>query len=519
MIRIKEEESDEKQQEEKIKELKPSDYLFIMDWTEDSVDLQQPDVKVYPTEKIAAKYYNQAGDPAEDEVASAEKSTKMGVNDEIYDLIASGEWVDTRETDDSIQLNKYTSLDFYFERFNMNRTGYEYDNGLKGNIGLTSGGSYNGNNSNTGQIGNGVNGTGAEIRKKITEMAMTIVQEHRDGKACYSNDPRTIDHDKPQRIKGTKCGMTNPIGYDCTSMVSCCYKAAGLSDFYNGRTGQGNIAKNTLVQEVLKKGGKIWFADTEGMAQALPGDVLMTYKPAPLDKNKIADGSGCKATHAIIYMGDGMIAHSSEEKPAPDGIRYQKADYYITGKKAGHSFFLRPKSLIDADAAQNSNGGTGPDETAGTIDGMSYVCKLGQARCTEYGTWEDSEAAVASGKPWSQCVNHAVASHNLPYGTKIYIPGLKEKVNSTGLFTVEDTGGYCFDFDVCTSKAYNITGFYEAYIISYGTGPIAKSFTYGRRVTGARFGKAFRNYMEHGGCLIKFNKFDSEDANATWWKN
>ena len=510
---IKKKEASKKKQKEKIESLTPSDYLFIMDWTEESVDLQQPDVKVYPTEKIAAKYKNQAGDPGEDTVASAEKSTQMGTDKKTYNLLASGEWVDTRERDDSVQINKYTSLDFYFENFNLNRTGYEYDNGLKGNVGLT----YSG-----GQIGNAVNGNGAEIRKKITEMAMTIVQEHKDGKACYSNDPRTIDHDKPQKINGTKCGMTNPIGYDCTSLVSCCYKAAGLSDFYDGRTGQGNVAENTLVQEVLKKGGKIWFADTEGMAQALPGDVLMTYKHAPLDKNKIADGSGCKATHAIIYMGDGMIAHSSEPKPAPEGIRYEKADYYVTGKHAGHSFFLRPQSLIDADAAQNSNGGTGPDETAGTIDGINYVCKLGQARCTEYGTWDGSEAAVASGKPWSQCLNQTVASHNLPYGTKLYIPGLKGKVNNTGMFTVEDTGGYTFDFDVCTSKSYNITGFYEAYIISYGTSKsIAESFTKMRQVVdpnGTKFANAWNEYMKHGGCLIKFNKFSSVDANATWWK-
>ena len=501
---IKKKETSKKKQKEKIEALTPSDYLFIMDWTEESVDLQQPDVKVYPTEKIAAKYKNQAGDPGEDTVASAEKSTQMGTDKKTYNLLASGEWVDTRERDDSVQTNKYTSLDFYFENFNLNRTGYEYDNGLKGNVGLK----YSG-----GQIGNTVNGNGAEIRRKITEMAQTIYQECVDGKAWYCNDPRTVDHDKPQKMSDGR------IAYDCTSLVSCCYKAAGLSDFYDKRTGQGNVAANTLVQEVLKKGGKIWFADAEGMAQALPGDVLMTYGSAKLDKNKIADGSGCKASHAIIYMGDGQIIHASSPKA---GIKSEKADYYVTGKHAGHSFFLRPQSLIDADKAATNSGGTGPDETAGTIDGMNYVCKLGQARCTEYGTWDGSEAAVASGKPWSQCLNQTVASHNLPFGTKIYVPGLKGKVNNTGLFTVEDTGGYTFDFDVCTSRTCNVTGFYEAYIISYGTSKsIASSFTKMKKVVdpnGTKFANAWNEYMKHGGCLIKFNKFNSEDANASWWK-
>ena len=315
----------------------------------------------------------------------------------------------------------------------MNRSGYEYDNGIKGNIGLTStsGGSYNGSNGNNGDISNSINGTGSELRKKITDMAKLICQECKDGKAWYS-DVRTIDHDKPQKMSDGR------IGYDCTSFVSCCYKAAGLSDFYDGRTGQGVVANNTLAQEVLKKGGEIWFADKEGMAKALPGDVLMTYKYDKINKDHLKDGIDCRATHAIIYMGDGMIAHASSPKA---GIKYEKADYYITGKKAGHSYFLRPKSLVDADKAAANNGGIGPNETAGTIDGMNYVCKLGKARCTEYGTWDGSAAEVSSGKPWSQCLNKTVASHNLPFGTKIYIPGLKGKVNNTGLFTVEDTGG------------------------------------------------------------------------------
>ena len=187
----------------------------MMDWTEDSVDLQQPDVKVYPTEKIAAKYYNQAGDPGEEDTASAEKSVQIGVSDKVYNTIASGEWIDTREKDDSIQTNKYTSLDFYFERFNMNRTGYEYDNGIKGNIGLiAAGGIYgiNGNNGNNGDISNGINGTGSDLRKKITEMAKIIYQECKDGKAWYCDDPRTIDHDKPQKMSDGR------IAYDCTTL-------------------------------------------------------------------------------------------------------------------------------------------------------------------------------------------------------------------------------------------------------------------------------------------------------------
>ena len=511
--KIKKDITNVEQQEEAIKALQPSDYLFMMDWTEQNVDLQRPDIKVYPTEKIAAKYYNQAGD--EEEVAApAEESTQIGTDDEVYESIASGEWVDTREIDDSIQANKYTSLDFYFENFNINRTGYEYDNGLQGNIGL----SYTG-----GSIGTDVNGNGAEIRKKITEMALIIVEEHKNGQAVYSQSPRTVDHEQPKRISGTKCGMKNPIGYDCTSFVSCCYKHAGLSDFYSGTTGQGSIASNTLLQEVLKKGGKIWFADTEGMSQALPGDVLMSWK-SKLDKNKIADGSGAKASHAMIYMGDGMIAHSSRTAAPPNGIRYEKADYYITGSYAGHAYFLRPQSLVDADAAatSSSSGGSSIEEKAGTIDGVSYVMALKGSKCTQYKEGEGGYKD-ALGKSLNSSKCNTVASHNLPYGTKVYIPAFKNKqtVNPSCIFTVTDTGNAGFDFDICCSPSvWSGSTRFDVYVTEWGTGKVSPSQTYAYKNFPV-YESLWKDYVKNGGTTYKVTKFNNEDANITskdFWK-
>ena len=520
IAQIKKEVTNKKEQEEVIKNLQPSDYLFMMDWTEENVDLQRPDVKVYPTEKIAAKYYNQAGDKGEVE-SPAEESTQMGTETEIYESLANGEWVDTRERDDSIQQNKYTSLDFYFDNFNLNRTGYEYDNGLKGNIGLE-GYLGGGGGGGTGP-GDAVNGNGAEIRKKITEMALTIVQEHKDNKACYSNSPRTVDHDKPQRIKGSKCGMSNPIGYDCTSLVSCCYKAAGLSDFYSGTTGQGNVKNNTLLQEVLKKGGKIWFADSEGMAQALPGDVLMSWGKGKLDKSKIADGSGAKASHAMIYMGDGMIAHASKPAKSPDGIRYEKADYYVTGSHAGHSYFLRPKSLVDADAAASSGGGKGGiEDKPGTVDGVSYVMALKGSKCTQYKEGEGGyKDALGNRLDSSKC--NTVASHNLPYGTKVYIPAFKNKqsVNPSCIFTVTDTGNAGFDFDICCSPSvWSGSTRLDVYVTEWGTGKAAVSHTYAYK-NFTVYESLWKDYVKNGGTTYKVTKFNSDDANITqqdFWK-
>ena len=513
---IKKEITNKKKQEEAIANLQPGDYLFIMDWTEENVDLQQPDVKVYPTEKIAAKYYNQAGDKGEEE-GLADKSTQMGTEDEVYESLANGEWVDTRETDDSVQKNRYTSLDFYFENFNLNRTGYEYDNGLKGNVGLE--GNLGGGGTNPSDP---VNGNGAAIRKKITEMALTIVQEHKDNKACYSNSPRTVDHDKPQRISGSKCGMSNPIGYDCTSLVSCCYKAAGLSDFYAGTTGQGNVKNNTLLQEVLKKGGKIWFADSEGMSQALPGDVLMSWGKGKLDKDKIADGSGAKASHAMIYMGDGMIAHASKPAKSPDGIRYEKADYYITGSHAGHSYFLRPKSLVDADAAENNEGGSGIEDKAGTIDGVDYVMALKGSKCTQYKEGEGGyKDALGNKLDSSKC--NTVASHNLPYGTKVYIPAFKNKqtVNPSCIFTVTDTGNAGFDFDICCSPSvWSGSTRLDVYVTEWGSGKASVSHTYAYK-NFTVYESLWKDYVKNGGTTYKVTKFNNDDANITqqdFWK-
>ena len=498
---IKKKYTDKEERTKELDKLLPSDYLFMMDWTEESVDLQRPDIKAYPTEKIAAKYKNQKGDPGEDNVALAEKSTQMGTDKKTYNTIASGEWIDTREKDDSVQSNKYTSLDFYFENFNLNRTGYEYDNGIKGNVGLTYSGGSN-------SIDNSVNGNGAEIRKKITEMAQTIVKEYKDGKAKYSNSPRTIDHDKPQKCSDGK------IGYDCTSFVSCCYKAAGLSDFYDGRTGQGSAGSNTLAQEVVKKGGKIWFADKDGMAKALPGDVLMTYGSAKIDKNKLSNGSGCKASHAIIYMGDGMIAHSSSPS---SGIKYEKADYYVTGKHAGHSYFLRPQSLIDADKASSDNGGSGIDETAGEIDGVKYIMALKGSKCTQYKEGEGGYKDALGNRLYSSKCN-TVASHNLPYGTKVYIPYFKGKqtANPSCIFTVTDTGNAGFDFDICCpASVYYGNGRMDVYVVSWGSGKgTAASVTYCYKHM-AHSETLWRDYVRNGGTTYKVTKFCKDDVNIT----
>ena len=604
-------ETDTEEKETDPNKILPSEYLFMMDWNTQAVDLQKPDVKEYPTEKISAKYFNQASDPGEDEgsTASAEKSVQISLDTdkEVYESISSGEWVDTRTEDDSMILNRYTSLDYYFNKFNLNRTGYEYDNGLAGNVGLSAGAGSGTGVSASGLVSSSVNGTGSEIRNKIVEHAYKIVADHKAGKATYCSSMRTVDPDKPQVYNGTLNGCTNPVTYDCTSFVSCCYKAAGLSSFYAKSASGGS-----LIAEAKSGGYEMWAGDEAGFSKALPGDVLVR-SASTISSSSFNASNPPSITHAMIYSGTNEISHASGNKQVPNAIvtkTVTASDSYY----GGHVYFIRCKELIDADKAaeqnsnveENPNGDSNGDSssnnsgsnnngsiqmpsdgavalsinagiaTASTIantnnstittkpsdtstqtssnekesatqsyssnnsayilsseyeaklaeerskymiDGYEYACKLNNARCTEYGPWDGSNLVVARG--WGSIVNRACASHNLPCGTKVYIPALKGVINEDGIFIVRDSGDCAYDFSIATSKGHNITDYYTVYVLSYGTGDITKSFTQTVSEKDPYLTKnssAWKEYMRFGGCLINFGKFNTEDTLATWWR-
>lgn len=501
-----------------LKNVQKSDYSFIMDWSEQEIDIQSPDVKVYPLEGITAKYYVNKTEKADTSNTDSKLDKKLD-NDVLKDknnveLIASGEWVDTREKADTTQSNKYTSEDFYFENFNLNRTGYEYDNGLKGYVGIDVQGS------STGNVSNGVSANGSECRNKIVEWAKKTRKEHLEGKAQYSHSNQTYDPDDLHYYKGTLAGCTNPIVYDCSSLSSTCYKYAGLTSLYRKVCSGG-----TIMQEICNNGGEMWLADAVGMTKALPGDCIVRcknkHKPTQSEMDK-KEQLGIE--HIMIYIGDGKIIHASDTKNPPNGIREDEwnSDHWSWGR----SFFIRPKDLIEADSVSDSNSGTGVIEKNGTVDGNSYVCTLEKCRLTAYGTWDGSTNTTATGKKLSTNANNIVAAHNMPYGTKIYIPMLKGVVNNTGIFTVEDTGGCCFDFDVCVSSSSIGSKFSskstKVYVLSWGSGSIASSFTKAVKAQGGidKYKTAWNNFKKTGGStmnLLKFSKEDLNIKNQSWY--
>ena len=328
--------TDEEELKKKLESVKQEDYAFMMDWTEKDLDLQEPDVKIYPTEGIKAKYKNNnKGDKGETE--ETEESKEESLLDETdsdwtddlneFKSINQGDWVDTREDADTVEINKYSTEDYYFEDFNI----------INSSLGMNPSGVF-----------------AAEARQKIVEMALKIVEDHKQGLACYNQGQedkrgRTVDYTKPV-TGGNKYTPANAVRYDCSSLVSCAYKHAGLTSVYNKNT-------DAQVQALVDSKSEFWLCNEEGIAKAQPGDLIyVRTKYGKVTQDML--GKFIDVQHVMVYTGDKKIAHASTaEKPIPDQIRHEGMDFYLTGKAAGSCFFARPKDLAEADAAAAAAGG------------------------------------------------------------------------------------------------------------------------------------------------------------------
>ena len=358
------------------------------------------------------------------------------------------------------------------------------------------------------QLGSGGSSSvfASQVRDKIVEMAKQILQDCNDGKAWYSQEYRTTEYTKPNTIKAGN--GTGKIGYDCTSLVSCCYMHAGLKSMYAKSCSGG-----TLIREI-QNGGKMIPCNKDNMQYILPGDIMITAS-STITQNDCNQLKFFTSSHAAIYIGNNQIIHARGKNY---GIQVTdiNTNYYMSGKHV----FVRPADLLAADteAAKNpSNSGSGGqvDETAGTINNMSYVAKIPSAVVTAY-------SGDGTGANGPLTYNAHCASHNMPYGTKIYIPGLAGKAGD-GIFTVQDTGGCFFDFDIYTTTWSGKTNM-DAYVLQWGSGKISNSYTwainlYNSRGTWSKYIPAWNTYKNMGGKLMTFTKFNQEDATITSHKN
>ena len=522
ITQIKSEVSDATEARTKIDALKEEDYIFKMDWAETFFNAQEPDTKPYPNEGIVARQKakdleGDGPDTLEDMIAELDPERDAAVIEELQERIKirDGIWVDTRETADSVQINKYTSENFFFEDFNKVRIG-KYGirfNSLYGYNGEDYNSVYSGPTGSTGvQLLNGQNGSSvfaSQARDKIVEMAKQIFKDGQDGKAWYSQDYRTVEYDKPVTIKAGN--GTGKIGYDCTSFVSCCYMHAGLKSMYAKSCSLG-----TLIKEI-QKGGKMIPCNKDNMQYILPGDILITAS-GTVTQNDCNQLKFFSSSHAAIYVGNNQIIHARNKEK---GIQASDMDYYLS---KSNYVFVRPADLLAADLAaaqqtssSNSNSGS-VTETSGTINGQNYIAKIPGAVCSCYkGLASEGGNKGVDGKPL--VTNVSCASHNIPYGTKVYVPGLAGKVG-TGIFVVQDTGGPLFDFDICTSSWSGKDNF-DVYVLEWGdTSKIAKSYTWGidlyvKNGSWSKYIKAWNTYKSMNGKLINYHKFNQEDSTIT----
>lgn len=402
---------------------------------------------------------------------------------------------------------------------------------------VTSGGSSSGGTTGGGSSSGGI--TVSNMRQTICDTAMKIVNMATNHQAWYSQFYRTTSLNKLNTIKaksetlgGTtyyqpswvQVGVT--YGFDCSSMVGCCYEKAGI-DYLKGTTCSGG----TLQANAKSHGATFWRYKDSGITKCKPGDIVMWANDGyTVTTTNMAT---VRTHHTAIYMGNGYIAEASGYKV---GIVYHKRTLN------NQVFFIRLNDLANSDTTTSvtvKEEYTNCFNERGTIDGKSYIYRLHDARCTCYSASE-SNSSGRSGL--GTHMGKTVASQNIPYGTKIYIPALKgqtwtnangTKVTLDGVFTVTDSGIACFDFDIVagsTSSAcysnYSNPSRMEVYVLEWGTSTIQNySFSDTYRIAYnngvlSRYKSAFKNYISNGGVLINLLKFYNDDVNirsSTYW--
>ena len=216
--------------------------------------------------------------------------------------------------------------------------------------------------------------SGNQVRDKIVSMARRIVGDHVDRKiATYHNSPRTVDYNKPKRYSGTLGGIKNPVCYDCSSLASCAYLAAGLNSVYNKSCSAGTLVKSATS----KSGWKAWKCTSSSISEAKPGDLVMDANSAVTDSKIRSNPNYCSTHHVMVYLGDGKVGHASGHKNHPNAIKISTLDYYIN---KGSAFFLRPWDLAEADkkvtTPNTPSGSSGSAGNAGTVNGNDIPSKI-----------------------------------------------------------------------------------------------------------------------------------------------
>ena len=286
----------------------------------------------------------------------------------------------------------------------------------------------------------------SDIRQIIVDTAKAIAQQHTDKLATYDQSYRTWNFKKPNKRKGTFYGIKNPICYDCSSLVTCCYGESGLKSIFHS---DSLCAAGTLVDYATRKSGYTMFKITKTTIEnMLPGDIIMMCnKECPTTLTR-AKAMAYKFTHhTLIYCGkvDGthMVAHARQWDYWPKAIRYMAvySDIYKYG------FCLRPYDLVEAD---NNN-----VEDTPVIDKTDmnevYIKAVRKANAYDFyddnnnllttveGLYEDDEKVYPSSTPYA-LVHFGLndLTEKGINGVKILVNILKNKYRNTPIFILKE---------------------------------------------------------------------------------
>lgn len=247
----------------------------------------------------------------------------------------------------------------------------------------------------------------SDIRQIIVDTAKAIVQQHTDKLATYDQEYRTWNFKKPNKRKGKFYGIENPICYDCSSLVTCCYGEAGLKSIFHS---DSYCAYGTLVKYATAKDGYKMFKITKTSIENMKaGDIIMMCnKECPTTLTRAKAMAKNFTHHTLIYCGKEngthMVAHARKWDYWPKAIRYMAvySDIYKYG------FCLRPYDLVEAD---NNNVEESPivDETdmnevyikaVRKANAYDFYDDNNNLLTTVEGLYEDDEKVYPSSTPY-----------------------------------------------------------------------------------------------------------------------
>lgn len=247
-----------------------------------------------------------------------------------------------------------------------------------------------------------------------------------------------------------------------------------------------------------------------------------------------------------------IIDESSGRSPIWYKIKYNVTSGTYQGRTSGWISSSSLSNIQNYSENSSSNSTTNNAEylncynESGSIDGNKYIYKFSQCKVTGYGG--DSSSACDISLDFAK----TCGTLNLPYGTKIYIPALNGKtftdgngisITSNGIFTTNDCGVGCTDFDLYLStkndsdaeKVYSKTiGNIlrtDVYVLSWGSGhgtawSYTSSFKWAENNgTLSAFNSAFKDYIDYNnggtkGALINFLTYRTDDKDirsSTYW--